>query len=86
MWEILWEREERGSYAVVGVATPRAPLQTMGFLPLVGLSEQSWGWDLVSKRLWHNGKDLGVYPEKIPGFVVPDSIHVVLDMDKKTLG
>ena len=86
VWEIIWERDERGSHAVVGVATPKAPLQALGFVPLVGMSEQSWGWDLVTKKLMHGGKDLGTYPVQIPGFVVPDNIHVVLDMDEKTLG
>ncbi|KAK3719587.1 hypothetical protein QZH41_004746 [Actinostola sp. cb2023] len=86
VWEIHWEKEERGAFAIVGVATPKAPLNTLGYVPVVGSNTESWGWDIVSRKLWHGG-ERGVYPAalSIVGFQVPDTFFVILDMDARTL-
>ena len=84
MWEIHWDRTERGSLAVVGVATPHAPLQCLGYAPLVGIDSESWGWNLSNKQLMHDGQQ-GTYPASCPGILVPDSIYVILDMNDRTL-
>ncbi|XP_031574540.1 uncharacterized protein LOC116308282 isoform X2 [Actinia tenebrosa] len=84
VWEINWENEERGTFAIVGVATPKAPLQSLGYEPLIGSNSESWGWDIVSKTLWHCGKR-GSYPAVGTGFQVPDTFFVILDMDQRTL-
>ena len=84
MWEITWERDEWGSFAVIGIATPQAPLQSLGYGPLVGSNAQSWGWDLSSEVTHHNGKE-SAYPANYPSFFVPDTVYVILDMDSGTL-
>ncbi|EPY76772.1 splA/ryanodine receptor domain and SOCS box containing 4-like protein [Camelus ferus] len=84
------ENIERGTHAVVGVATARAPLHSVGYTALVGSDAESWGWDLGRSRLYHDGKNRpGVaYPAFLgpeEAFALPDSLLVVLDMDEGTL-
>ncbi|ODM91118.1 Protein gustavus [Orchesella cincta] len=91
VWEINWSTKQRGTHAVVGVATQDAPLKTTGYQSLVGSNDQSWGWDLVHKMLQHDSENTGsgtTYPVLVDpdeNFIVPDSFQVVLDMDEGTL-
>lgn len=91
VWEILWSTRQRGTHAVVGVATQDAPLHSQGYQSLVGSNEQSWGWDLGRNKLYHNakqGNSGSTYPSLLNNdetFVVPDKFYVVLDMDEGTL-
>lgn len=84
VWEITWERDERGSFAVIGIATPQAPLQSLGYGPLVGSNDQSWGWNLSKKVAFHDGKE-SAYPANDMSFFIPDTVYVILDMDNATL-
>ncbi|MCL4133990.1 UNVERIFIED_CONTAM: hypothetical protein GTU68_026470 [Idotea baltica] len=90
-WEITWSTRQRGTHAVVGVATSDAPLHSVGYQSLVGSNDQSWGWDLGRNKLYHNAKpgSPGVtYPALLNNdetFVVPDKFIVVLDMEEGTL-
>ncbi|KAI5943351.1 SPRY domain-containing SOCS box protein 4 [Manis javanica] len=89
-WQISWPARQRGTHAVVGVATARAPLHSVGYTALVGSDAESWGWDLGRSRLYHDGKNQpGVaYPAFLgpeEAFALPDSLLVVLDMDEGTL-
>ncbi|KAI4589683.1 hypothetical protein MJG53_000732 [Ovis ammon polii x Ovis aries] len=89
-WQIHWPARQRGTHAVVGVATARAPLHSVGYTALVGSDAESWGWDLGRSRLYHDGKNRpGVaYPAFLgpeEAFALPDSLLVVLDMDEGTL-
>lgn len=89
-WQIHWPARQRGTHAVVGVATARAPLHSVGYTALVGSDSESWGWDLGRSRLYHDGKNRpGVaYPAFLgpdEAFALPDSLLVVLDMDEGTL-
>lgn len=45
-WEVCWSTRQRGTHAVVGVATAEAPLHSVGYQSLVGSTDNSWGWDL----------------------------------------
>lgn len=45
-WEVCWSTRQRGTHAVVGVATAEAPLHSVGYQSLVGSTDMSWGWDL----------------------------------------
>ncbi|XP_071514806.1 protein gustavus-like isoform X4 [Panulirus ornatus] len=91
VWEIHWSTRQRGTHAVVGVATDEAPLHSQGYQSLVGSNDQSWGWDLGRNKLYHNAKqgNSGItYPSLLNNdetFVVPDKFFVVLDMDEGTL-
>ncbi|XP_061197714.1 SPRY domain-containing SOCS box protein 1-like [Saccostrea cucullata] len=89
VWEIIWSTRQRGTHAVVGVATSDAPLHCVGYQSLVGSNCESWGWDLGRNKLYHDVKNNpGVtYPSlnSDENFVVPDSFLVVLDMDEGTL-
>ena len=90
VWEIHWSTRQRGTHAVVGVATKDAPLHCVGYQSLVGSNAESWGWDLGRNKLYHDVKNNpGVtYPSILnsdENFVVPDSFLIVLDMDEGTL-
>jgi len=90
IWEIHWSTRQRGTHAVVGVATSEAPLHSVGYQSLVGSNAESWGWDLGRNKLYHDVKNNpGVtYPSLLnadENFVVPDAFLVVLDMDEGTL-
>ncbi|XP_075877197.1 SPRY domain-containing SOCS box protein 4-like isoform X1 [Nelusetta ayraudi] len=93
VWRIHWPSRQRGTHAVVGVATAEAPLHSVGYTALVGSDCESWGWDLGRNRLYHDSKNrahgsLPSYPaflEPEESFSLPDSLLVVLDMDDGTL-
>ena len=89
-WEIHWSSRQRGTHAVVGVATKDAPLHCVGYQSLVGSGTESWGWDLVRNKLYYDVKNTPsvTYPSILSAdedFVVPDTFLVVLDMDEGTL-
>lgn len=89
VFEISWNPRQRGTHAVVGVATNEAPLHCVGYQSLVGSNEQSWGWDIGRKKAFHDSKhNAGVqYPllENVDHFVIPEKFLMVLDMDEGTL-
>ncbi|KAK2880724.1 hypothetical protein Q8A67_017992 [Cirrhinus molitorella] len=95
-WTLRWPVRQRGTHAVVGVATSSAPLRAVGYSALVGSDAESWGWDMGRGRLYHDRKTrtgpAPPYPEFIEDeedegtFSVPEEILVVLDMDEGTLG
>ncbi|XP_021923869.1 protein gustavus isoform X2 [Zootermopsis nevadensis] len=90
VWEVHWSTRQRGTHAVVGVATLEAPLHSVGYHSLVGSNDQSWGWDLGRNKLYHDSKNNNgvTYPMSLKAdqtFIVPDKFLVVLDMDDGTL-
>ncbi|KAF0292202.1 Protein gustavus [Amphibalanus amphitrite] len=93
VWEIHWSSRQRGTHAVVGVATADAPLHSTGYQSLVGATDSSWGWDLGRNKVYHDSKNNeGVtYPSILNDadlnstFMVPDKFKVILDMDEGTL-
>lgn len=52
--KVSWPTRQRGTHAVMGVATRDAPLHAVGYQSLVGNSDQSWGWDLGRLKAFHN--------------------------------
>jgi len=90
MWEVSWPTRQRGTHAVIGVATRDAPLHAVGYQSLVGNSDQSWGWDLGRLKAFHNNLQVGEhFPAGLSGqhgWSVPDTFTMVLDMDRGTLG
>jgi hypothetical protein len=46
---------QRGTHAVVGVGTLKASLHCPGYQALVGMTQESWGWDLGRNKLYHRG-------------------------------
>ncbi|KAA0701726.1 SPRY domain-containing SOCS box protein 4 [Triplophysa tibetana] len=95
-WSLRWPVRQRGTHAMVGVATSLASLRAVGYCAMVGSDAESWGWDLGRGRLYHDRKSqrgpLPSYPKFIEDedeegtFSVPEEILVVLDMDEGTLG
>ncbi|XP_013393580.1 SPRY domain-containing SOCS box protein 1 [Lingula anatina] len=90
VWEVVWSARQRGTHAVVGVATADAPLHCVGYQSLVGSNCESWGWDLTRNKLYHDVKNNPsvTYPNIYNSdetFTVPDAFYVVLDMDEGTM-
>lgn len=90
VFELVWPTRQRGTHAVVGVATAEAPLHSVGYQSLIGNNEHSWGWDLGRNKTYHDSKNnSGVkYPPYLTSdetFMVPDKFLIVLDMDEGTL-
>lgn len=88
--ELNWSTKQRGTHAVVGVATAEAPLHSVGYQSLIGNNEHSWGWDLTRNKIYHDSKNQTgeTYPKGLSAeenFVVSDKLLVVLDMDEGTL-
>lgn len=98
VWEINWSREHRGSHAVIGISKRDCPLQDSGYKVLVGGDSLSWGWEVKTNQLWHDGKLLAYYPcekrrlnslqskETETPFLIPERVQLVLDADAGTLG
>ncbi|KAH7700971.1 SPRY domain-containing SOCS box protein SSB-4, partial [Aphelenchoides avenae] len=88
VWQICWPSRMRGTHAVVGVATKTAPLHSIGYTSLVGANSESFGWDLVRNKCFHDSKNTSswVYPSSSvdveEGYHVPDKFYVILDMDE----
>lgn len=89
-WEIGWPPGQRGTHAVVGVATALAPLRADCYAALLGSDEESWGWDIGRGRLYHRskGSDAPRYPTGLGDepLEVPETLLVILDMEEGTLG
>jgi SPRY domain-containing SOCS box protein 1/4 len=81
VWEVTWERADEG-YPVIGVGTDIAKMNAY-----IGYNDDSWGWNLGAKVLFHGGRSVGRYPSnKDPNrYSVPNAFHIVLDMDEGTL-
>jgi SPRY domain-containing SOCS box protein 1/4 len=83
VWQMSLSTRQRGTHAVVGIATVEAALHMNGYSSLVDVNGESW--DLGINKLLHNMKNsLGAtYPAMLnqdETFVVPDSFYLVLDM------
>lgn len=77
VWEVHWSTRQRGTHAVVGVATQDAPLHSVGYQSLVGSNDLSWGWDLGRNKLYHDSKNnAGI---TYPALLKPDETFIVPD-------
>lgn len=92
LWELNWNSRQRGTHAIIGVATDKSPLHCVGYQSLIGSNPESWGWDLGRNRACHNTKATNhpppIYPKMLKQdevFVVPDKFMMCLDMDEGTL-
>ncbi|XP_029437576.1 SPRY domain-containing SOCS box protein 2 [Rhinatrema bivittatum] len=89
-WEISWPVEQRGTHAMVGVATSHAPLQADCYTSLLGSTADSWAWNISTCQLCHSSKaqPATAYPaaQRPSAMAVPEKLVVVLDMVEGTLG
>uniref|UniRef100_A0A5S6QCD4 SOCS box domain-containing protein n=1 Tax=Trichuris muris TaxID=70415 RepID=A0A5S6QCD4_TRIMR len=90
VWDVHWPTRQRGTHAVIGVATINAPIHSFGYCSLVGSNAYSWGWDIGRNKLYHDCKRLSAQPypvslRDVSTFVLPDEFLMVLDMDEGTL-
>jgi len=92
LWELNWNSRQRGTHAIIGVASDKTALHCVGYQSLIGANNESWGWDLGRSRACHNTKGTNqpppVYPKTLKpdeSFVVPDTFMMCLDMDEGTL-
>jgi hypothetical protein len=85
LFEFVWPAGQRGSDAVVGVATDEAPLHAEGYSALLGSDGHSWGWHLTRQVALH-ADAARPYPAIGPALLaVPDRLLMVLDMELGTL-
>uniref|UniRef100_A0A0K0E2S4 B30.2/SPRY domain-containing protein n=1 Tax=Strongyloides stercoralis TaxID=6248 RepID=A0A0K0E2S4_STRER len=92
VWEIKWPHRQRGTHAVIGVATKSARLQSVGYTSLIGSTVDSYGWDIVRLKCSNDAKNKvnWDYPDRSwrdyagieESFSVPDKIYCILDMDE----
>ncbi|CAF3799974.1 unnamed protein product [Rotaria sordida] len=73
VWEIEWNTRQRGTHAVVGVGTIKAPLHCPGYQALVGMNQESWGWDLGRNKLYHKGVNSVYASTQYPSSTVTSS-------------
>lgn len=98
LWEVSWLVEQRGSHALLGVCTNGSARQASGYTALVGGDSRSWGWELSTNQLWHDGKEVARYPTATEEhhhshhhhhgtpMDIPERVVVALDADAGTLG
>ncbi|XP_022181860.1 F-box/SPRY domain-containing protein 1-like [Myzus persicae] len=86
VWEITWT-EPLGTVAMVGVSTKEAPVYCGGYLPLLGSTKHSWGWNLSDNVLLHNAEPHGEYPllKNAPKYQIGEKLQLVLDCENGTL-
>uniref|UniRef100_A0A8R1IAR5 B30.2/SPRY domain-containing protein n=1 Tax=Caenorhabditis japonica TaxID=281687 RepID=A0A8R1IAR5_CAEJA len=86
VWQIEWPERQRGTHAVVGVATKTAPLHATGYTALIGTTNESYGWDITRRECHHDSKHTMTwrYPFNNTRDVyhVPDKFYCILDMDE----
>lgn len=39
LWELNWNSRQRGTHAIIGVATDKSPLHCVGYQSLIGMNE-----------------------------------------------
>uniref|UniRef100_A0A0M3HWN0 SPRY domain-containing SOCS box protein 4 n=1 Tax=Ascaris lumbricoides TaxID=6252 RepID=A0A0M3HWN0_ASCLU len=88
VWQIIWPVRQRGTHAVVGVATKAASLHAVGYTSLIGSNSESYGWDLIRNKCYHDSKNTsgwtypGVPMSREDNHMVPDRFYCILDMDE----
>jgi len=88
VFRVVWPLGERGTHAVVGVATTSTSLHEVGYSSLVGSGLDSWGWDLSRNMAYHGQGNQGGKPypsQRHNTWIVPRSFHLILDMENGTL-
>lgn len=87
VFEISWPREQRSSYATVGVGSGAAELLVQPAYALVGKDKLSWGFDIARRRHVHNARSAS----HLPGWLqknryIPDKFYMYVDCDNGNLG
>ncbi|VBB26474.1 unnamed protein product [Acanthocheilonema viteae] len=87
VWQIRWPQRQRGTHASVGVATKAASLHAVGYTSLIGSNSESYGWDLIRNKCYHDSKNTNgwTYPKCIlrdENHLAPDQFYCILDMDE----
>jgi len=90
IWQLVWPLRQRGTHAVIGVATKDAPLHSPGYSSLVGSTVDSYGWDLIRNVCLHDSKNTKswTYPNpELVGerFTAPEKVYCILDCDERTM-
>ncbi|PAV86696.1 hypothetical protein WR25_21885 [Diploscapter pachys] len=91
VWAIIWPEDMRGTNPVVGVAEKTIVPQMSGYVSMLGLLADSYGWDLRKNEVLHE-----TFSHKVPAvsrrayptlfgskpFEAPKKIYCILDMDE----
>lgn len=87
VWQIDWPVKQRGTNAMIGVATKEAKLHITGYNSLIGIDENSYGWNIVNNLCHHNSKQCQTwkYPNDFNFCLAPSTIYCLLNMDEGTL-
>uniref|UniRef100_A0AC35TNJ6 F-box/SPRY domain-containing protein 1 n=1 Tax=Rhabditophanes sp. KR3021 TaxID=114890 RepID=A0AC35TNJ6_9BILA len=85
-WQFTWIGP-LGTVAMIGIATKHATLHCHGYKELLGNDDQSWGWNLVTGNLQHNGEVICSFPKtnNAPRYKIGEKIRMVLDCEKGIL-
>uniref|UniRef100_A0A8R1XKR4 B30.2/SPRY domain-containing protein n=1 Tax=Onchocerca volvulus TaxID=6282 RepID=A0A8R1XKR4_ONCVO len=87
VWQIQWPQRQRGTHASVGVATKAASLHAVGYTSLIGSNSESYGWDLIRNKCYHDSKNTNgwSYPKcalRDENRLAPDQFYCILNMDE----
>ncbi|TMS34498.1 hypothetical protein L596_002079 [Steinernema carpocapsae] len=91
VWQLIWPVRQRGTHAVVGISTKAASLHAIGYTSLIGSNSESYGWDLIRNKCYHDSKNTNGWSYPLCGngsmraedsFMVPDKFYCILDMDE----
>ncbi|KAI1707158.1 SPRY domain-containing protein [Ditylenchus destructor] len=89
VWQLVWPMSQRGTHPVVGVATKECPLHATGYNALIGSNTDSYGWDIVQNKCYHDSRNTKGwsypnYPSSSVDdtFQAPDKFYCILDMDE----
>ncbi|CAO4367461.1 unnamed protein product [Caenorhabditis nigoni] len=80
VWQIEWPQRQRGTHAVVGVATKTQPLHSIYYKPLIGTTNEGYGWDITRQECHHDSQTWR-YPVS-DSREIPDKFYCILDMDE----
>lgn len=79
-WEICWPRFHRNMYSFIGLSTVREKVTSRSGNFILGKSEESWGWNLTSNKVFHSKRFRKYFPHEY--YYAPNHIFFILDREK----
>lgn len=73
VWQLNWPNHQRGTHAVIGVATKdAAPLHAPGYMSLIGINAEGFGWNI---GILNGSRDHSVAYNRVTTFTVENKCY-----------